>query len=120
MTEIKVYKEMLRIELKDWTTLNSEKTVDDLRKYIENAKDVLLIDWILFNKYEFKKAYPYNPSDVEQFILSQDRYTQQILRLREKQKKERLDRWFRDVAEVIAYLEKKKEEEKGENIQNFN
>lgn len=114
MADIKVYKEILKIELKDWTMLNSEKTIEDLRKYIENAKDVLLIDWVLFNKYEFKKAYSYNWTDIDQFILSHDKDTIQRLRIREKEKKEKVGKWFESVQEIKNFLERKRE-----NIQNF-
>lgn len=100
MDFMKPYKQILVIELKDWTTLNSNKTIDELQKYLEGCKDICLIDWVLFNKYEFKKAYEQKIDWIQSYILSFPKEIQEKLKQREKEKQTRVWRWFDSIQEI--------------------
>ena len=107
-TQIKEYKKLLTIELKDWTILQSEKTLQELVAYMESCTAICLIDGVAFNKFEFKKAYEKNLDEISQFIFWLSKTVQEALRIREKEKKQRIWRWFESVQEILNYLNDKK------------
>lgn len=106
-TQIKEYKQLLTVELKDWTLLNTEKTLEQLQKYFATAPDFVTIDWVMFNKYEFKKAYERKVDSVEQFILSQPKEVQDSIRDRAKQMRERVGKRFETIEQVQNFINKK-------------
>lgn len=71
-TAIKKYEKLTMIYLKDGdalrTTLSPEQVSQEL-----NSKEFLVIDGVGFNRYEVKTFREYEPSDIEQYILSQDK-----------------------------------------------
>ncbi len=89
MWEIKEYKELLIVELKDGTILRSAKTLDELEISLNSNSQVFKIDGVLFNRYQFKKAYTQKVDEIEGFILSHDKDVQERLRsiLRERKEK---------------------------------
>jgi len=101
---IKEYKQILVIELKDWITITSKKSLKELQEYMESCKDVCLIEWVLFNKYEFRKAYEQKIDWVQSYILTFTKDIQEKLKTREKEKKARIWRWFDDIQEIENYL----------------
>ena len=103
-TEIKEYKQLLTIELKDWTILNTDKTLDELDKFLQQSKDFIQIDWVIFNKYELKKAYERKADSVEQFILSQPKDIQQKIRDRAKQMYDRVWKRFETIEQVQTFI----------------
>ena len=105
MNEIKEYKQILIVELKDGTILKTEKTLNQLMEYYANCWDLLLIDWVVFNRFEFKKAYEEKIDWIEDFIFSLDKETQKKVRDREKEKKEKLWKWFENIQEIQNYIE---------------
>jgi hypothetical protein len=78
MAELKIYKELTMIKLKDWTVLNTEATVWQVAEILNNQKFVV-IDWVWFNSYEVNKFEKYEPTDVDSFILSQPKEIRDIL-----------------------------------------
>ena len=106
---MKEWKKLLIVELKDWSRLYTEKTLDELENFLTRATDFIRIDWTIFWKYEFKKAYERNIDWIEWYILDQPKDIQDILRTREKQKKERIGRWFDTIEEINNFLQSKKD-----------
>lgn len=103
-TSIKEYKQILIIELKDWQKLRTEKTMKEFMNYQKNAWDILLIDWVAFNKYEFKKAYEENIDWIESYIISLPKDIQKKVRERETEKKLRVGRWFDSIDEIVRFI----------------
>lgn len=103
-TEIKEYKQLLTIELKDGTILNTEKTLQQLQDYMSKWSDFITIDGVMFNKYEFKKAYERKVDSVEWYILSQPKEVQQKIRDREKQMYERVGKRFESVEQINKFI----------------
>lgn len=101
---MKEYKQLLTIELKDWTILNTEKTLDELDKFLQQSKDFIQIDWVIFNKYEFKKWYERKVDWVENFILSQSKEMQQKIRDRAKQMYDRVGKRFETIEQVQTFI----------------
>ena len=106
MNEIKEYKQILIVELKDWTTLRTEKTIKQFMEYYATCGDLLFIDWVVFNCFEFKKAYEQKIYWIEDFIFSLDKETQKKVREREKEKKDKIWKWFASIQEIQNYIEK--------------
>lgn len=104
-TEIKEYKQLLTVELKDGTILNTDKTLDELDKFLQVSKDFIQIDGVIFNKYEFKKAYERKINGVEEFILSQPKDIQQKIKDRSKQMYERVGKRFETIEEVQRFID---------------
>lgn len=103
-TNIKEYKQLLTIELKDGTILNTDKTLQQLQDYLSKWSDFITIDGVMFNKYEFKKAYERKVNDIEQYIMSKDRDTQKMIRFREKQMFERVWRTWENIEHIDNWL----------------
>lgn len=70
MNELKIYKQLTMIKLKDWSVLQTEMSAQDLA-VLFNQKEFIVIDWVWFNRYEVKTFEEYKPNDVDCFILSQ-------------------------------------------------
>lgn len=107
---IKEYKRILIIELKDWTKLRSEKTKEELAKYLEYVKNhswICDIDWTLFDRYEFKKAYEETLDSIEGYITSFTKDIEEKLRQRQKEKKSRLWKGFESINEIDNWLKEK-------------
>jgi hypothetical protein len=79
MNEIKEFQKMLVVELTDWTILRSEKSMEEFKDYL-SENEFLHVDWILFGRYQLKKAYEENLDELEQYIISQSKEIQDKLR----------------------------------------
>ena len=106
MKEIKPYKNKLTVELKDWTKLYSDKTLEELNQALNIWWSFIEIDWVLFNIFEFKKAYIEKINSIEDFICALDKETQKKVKEREKEKKEKIWKWFESIQEIQNYIEK--------------
>ena len=104
---INIYKQILIIELKDGTILRTKFTKEQLKAYIEECPFVMDIDDVLFNKFEFKKAYEEKLWSIDSHILSKAPDAQKALRIREKEKMSLVGRWFDTVQEIENYLKQK-------------
>ena len=102
--ELKEYKQLLTVELKDGTILNTDKTLQQLQDYLSKWSDFITIDGVMFNKYEFKKAYERKIDGVEWFILSQPKDIQKKIRKRDQEKRERVGKRFETIEEVQNYI----------------
>ena len=107
MDAIKVRKQLLVIELKDWTVLHSEKTMDELDKYLSECWPRGKIDGILFNVYEFKKAYEKKADDISVFKMSLPKEDQDIIKAREVKMKELWKHWT-SIEQIQKYIESKR------------
>ncbi len=103
-TDIKEYKQLLTIELKDGTMLNTDKTLQQLQDYMSKWSDFITIDGVMFNKYEFKKAYERKIDGIEEFILSQPKDIQQKIRDRAKQMYDRVGKRFETIDQVQTFI----------------
>jgi hypothetical protein len=71
MTELKVYKELTMIKLKDWTVVNTEATIEEVSKML-NSNSIITMDWLWFSKFDLDWPLKrYEPTEVEWFILTQ-------------------------------------------------
>lgn len=104
MWEIKEFKQMLTIELKDGTILNSGKSLQELNEYLSGTSMFCLIDWVIFNKLEMKKAYESKITSIEGFIMSQTSENAKRLRIREREKKAKIGRGFDSIGECERFL----------------
>jgi len=112
---IKEYKRKTIIEMKDGERLFSESSIDDFFNHI-NKKEVVFIqiDNVIINKYEIKKIYEENINSITEFILSLPADTQKIVKKREEEMKQRVNKVFESVEQVALYIKNyyKKNEKK--------
>lgn len=107
MWQIKQYKPILRVLLKDGQTLTSRKSLLEFQKYLESSWNFCLVDWVLFNKFEIKKAREANASDIDEYIISQtDKLMQEQLKEIVADRKEK---WLKinGVKHLIAIHDKR-------------
>ena len=104
MSNIKQWKQLLIVELKDWTILHSDKTLKELHDFMSNWKEFILIDWVMFWKYEFKKAYEKKSDDITMYKLSLPEDKKEIIKQRESKMKELWKRW-KSVNQIQRYLD---------------
>lgn len=104
MDFMKPYKQILVIELKDWTILNSEKTKEELKQYLDSCQTFADIDWVLFNKFEFKKAYEQKVEWPYAYVLTFTKDIQEKLKKREKEKKDKVGRGWDSIEEIENWL----------------
>lgn len=105
MQTIKPYQQLLTVELKDGTILNTDKKLDDLHKFLADAGDFIKMDWVIFGRYEFKKAYERKVDTLESFILSQPKDIRDKINARNKQKYERIGRKFETIEEIQNFMD---------------
>lgn len=104
MWKIKAYTKKLTIELKDWTKLYSEKTLTELHLALNSWGNFIEIDWVLFNIYEFKKAYIEKINSVSDYIISLPKEQQIIIQEREEYLKKNLNKRFKNINQIKRYL----------------
>jgi len=90
MSEIKQWKQLTYVNLKDWRVLISERSPEDIGKAITNNTHIV-IEWELHSKFDIVNAVPVAIDDVEWFILHQSKEIQ--TKLREKKKRLRSEQW---------------------------
>ena len=107
MSDIKPYKKKLTVELKDWTKLYSDKNLQELNQALNSWWNFIEIDGVLFNVFEFKKAYIENINSIEDYIISLPKETQKKVIDREKFMKETLNKRFESIEQIKNYLKSK-------------
>lgn len=88
-TDIKERKQLTHLKHKDGSILVSEKSVSDINQYLKNNSHIM-IEGRLVNKYDVMDVYDAKLDDLEYFILSQDKPTQEKLR----KKRDRLKQYM--------------------------
>jgi len=68
--EIKTYKKLTAIKLKDWRLITTEIGIWDIAKLL-NENDFIIIWSIWFWKYEVQTFEEFEPTDIDCFIYSQ-------------------------------------------------
>lgn len=105
MTNIKIYKPKLVIELKDWTKLYSDAKIKDFVNYLNSDKVSFIQIWdTVINKFEIKKAYMEKINWVEDYILSLPKDVLKIVRDREKKMMDKVWKRFKTIEQVKRYL----------------
>lgn len=89
MNEIKVYKKLTHILLKDWRVLTSEKSAEDIYNWLK-ANSHIMIAGEMHSKYSIQSAFPVDLDDIESFILAQSQKIQQKIRAKISFRKETL------------------------------
>lgn len=80
MTELSLPKDIVMITLKNWQSIFTGGTVEQVAQSLE-SKSFVVIDWFGFNKFEVQTFEKYNPNDIEMYILAQtDKEVQKKLR----------------------------------------
>jgi len=102
-TEIKAYKKLTTIQLFDWEVL-TEATVDQLDEMLNNTKQFIRIWDEIVNKNQIKKIYVRSVDTLENFILSQPKDIQDKIRLRNKQKYEKVGKNFENIEQIQHYI----------------
>ncbi len=104
MWSIKERKQLLVVELKDWTVLYSDKTLEVLEKWLNWESNFVMIDWVLFSKYEFKKAYEKKADDITTYKLSLPEDEKKIIAKREIKMKE-LWKYRESIDQIKRYID---------------
>ncbi len=68
--QIKLYKKLTAIKLKDWEIITTELPVQSLAKML-NENDFIIIWWVGFWKFEVKTFKEFDPTEVDSFIYTQ-------------------------------------------------
>jgi len=110
MSNIKPYKQKLTVELKDWTKLYSDKNLEELNQALNSWWSFIEIDWVLFNVFEFKKAYIDKINSIQDYILSLPKDQKIIVKDREQWLIENLGRRFKNIEEINKYIKNKVEQ----------
>lgn len=105
MGDLKVYKQLTTIQLFEWELL-TEASVSELDAMLNNTKQFIRVGDEIVNKNQIKKIFVRNIDSIENFILSQPKDIQDKLRERQKQKKDRIGRWFDHIEEIQNFIAK--------------
>ena len=76
--EIKLFKELVSIKLKDWRTITTQIDIQQLWKML-NSMDFIVIWDIWIWKYEVKSFEKFSPTEIDCFIYSQPKEIAKIL-----------------------------------------
>lgn len=90
MNEIKQWKQLTYVNLKDWRVLISERSPKDIAIEIANNTHIM-IEWELHSKFDIINAIPVAIDDVEWYILSQPKDIQ--IKIREKKMRLKKEQW---------------------------
>lgn len=90
MNEIKQYKRLTFVELKDGRTLTTEKTPEEIYKRLD-AHSHIMINGELHSKFSIINAVPQTLDDVEELIKMQSKEIQQ--KMRDKRKRLKMNMW---------------------------
>ena len=90
MNEIKQYKKLTFVELKDGRTLTTEKTPEEIYKRLD-VHSHIMINGELHSKFSIINAVPQNLDDVEELIKMQSKEIQ--LKMRDKRKWLKQNMW---------------------------
>jgi hypothetical protein len=88
--EIKTYKKLTAIKLKDWRLITTEVGIWDIAKLL-NENDFITIWSIWFWKYEVKTFEEFEPTDIDCFIYSQPKdISRELEKIMEERKNKNL------------------------------
>jgi len=109
MANIKNYKQLLLVQLYDWTTLYAEWTIEEMAEYLEDHKFIIIWD-SLINRNDIKKAQKQNLNEIDQFIQAQkedikNKLLEKKRRLKDNLNKEMSIKYAQNL--VKQYLENK-------------
>lgn len=108
MANIMQWKQLLVVELKDWTVLHTNKSLQELATLMNDSdSNYMLIDWVLFNKFEFKKAQEKKPDDITLYKLSLSESDKELVKRRETKMKE-LWKYRESTAQIEKWLKRAK------------
>lgn len=107
--EIRLYKQLTTIQTYDWEIM-TEISIDNMQKLLDSEWKFIRIWNEIIAKTQIKKVFIRQIWGIESFILSKPKDIQEILRTREKQKKEKVGRWFDNIQEIHNYLKEKEVE----------
>jgi len=104
MNELKIKKNSITVKTKNWDNYFVEATKEEFSKVLNS--NIIFIDlWdAIVNKYEIIKVEDTYLNDIETAILSYDKTIRIKLKERERQKIERVWKWFESVQEVYNYV----------------
>lgn len=107
MWAIKEYKELLAVQLKDWTILHTEKTSKEFNEYYAECVASgmpLYIDWVTFDRFDFKRADPARMDDLEYYIAKQPHDIRRCIKNRQAEKLSRAWTSFSTIEEVDSFI----------------
>lgn len=104
MSNIKQRKQMLAVHLKDGTILHSDKSMQALETILNSDSSFVMVDGVLFNKFEFKKAQEFKADDITLFKMSLPQEEKAKIASREIKMQE-LWKKRDDVQQIQRYLE---------------
>lgn len=105
MNEIKEYKQLTMIQLFEWEVFTTA-SIDELDTMLNSDSKFIRIWNEIIAKNQIRKCSINNIDDMENYILSFNPYIQKELRRREKEKKNRVWRWFDSKEEINNWLKK--------------
>jgi hypothetical protein len=89
MNEIKVYKKLTHILLKDGRVLTSEKSAEDIYNWLKDNSHIMIAGE-MHSKYSIQSAFPVDLDELEGFILAQSAETQTKIRNKIRRLKDEL------------------------------
>jgi len=108
MNDIKIYEKLFRIKFKEQEFYLAEWAFKKFKENMVKPWNIIEMWENLYNKYDFQYTEEYKPSnDIEKFILQQPNAIKKALIQREKEKKEKVWRWFDSIDEVNNRIMKK-------------
>ena len=78
MNEIKLFKELVAIKLKDWRVIATDMPLQTVAEML-NSKEFILIGDIGVSKYEVRSFEKFKPTEVDCFIYTQPKQIASIL-----------------------------------------
>lgn len=114
-TKNEIVKWTPKVRIWYWDVGNAENYVivdEDKRDVIENLLNswkIVNIEGISIQKSRYIKTEPLEHirDNVQRFLLLQKPFIREILKEREKEKREKINKGFESVQEILFYLEKK-------------
>lgn len=79
MKDIKIYKQLTHVKLKDWRILTTEKSPKQIYDWLKDNA-FIFIEWEMHSRYSIESAKAVDIDELEGFIWSQSKEVQEKLR----------------------------------------
>ena len=89
MGDIKIYKKLTHVELKDGRILTTEKTPEEVYSWLDTHSHIM-INWEMHSKFSISNAKPVNVDDVEGLIKMQSKEIQEKMREKRRRLKQNM------------------------------
>lgn len=107
MNELAIKKDTLAVHCKNWMIYYITTTKENFMLALNWQSSFIDLCWTIVNKYEVTYVEPFNPTDIDVAIMKYDIKIRNELLKRQKEKIDRVWRWFDSIKEIENYVNTK-------------